>query len=71
VRPQPASTWQVALASDRLIAGGERAQWVYFPPMGVASARQMLQCGRHATAFTGRKRFDAPMLVNRPLGQLP
>jgi hypothetical protein len=42
VRPQPESTGQVALVSDRLIAGSERAKWVYFSPMGVASARQML-----------------------------
>ncbi|MBL8375343.1 hypothetical protein [Accumulibacter sp.] len=70
MRPQSESTGEVALAFDRLIAGSERAKWVYFSPMGVASARQMLQSGRHSTAFAGRKLFDAPMLVNCPLGQL-
>jgi hypothetical protein len=33
--------------------------------MGIASAGQMRQWGRHATAFVGRRHFDDPYLLDR------
>ena len=50
---------------DGLIAGSERAERFFFWPMGIASAGQMRQWGRHATAFVGRRHFDDPHLFDR------
>ncbi len=44
------------------IAGTERPERFLFWPMGIASAGQMRQWGRHATAFVGRRHFDDPTL---------
>jgi hypothetical protein len=43
---------------DGLVAGSERAERWLFWPMGITSAGQMRQWGRHATAFVGRRHFD-------------
>jgi hypothetical protein len=51
--------------TDGLIAGSERLERFLFWPMGIASAGQMRQWGRHATAFVGRRHFDAPHLFDR------
>jgi len=32
--------------------------------MGIESAGQLRQWGRHATAFVGRRHFDDPMLLD-------
>jgi hypothetical protein len=50
---------------DGLIPGSERAERFFFWPMGIASAGQMRQWGRHATAFVGRRHFDDPLLIDR------
>lgn len=50
---------------DGLIAGSERAERFFFWPMGIASAGQMRQWGRHATAFVGRRHFDEAWLFDR------
>jgi hypothetical protein len=50
---------------DGLIAGSERGERFFFWPMGIASAGQMRQWGRHATAFVGRRHFDDPYLIDR------
>jgi hypothetical protein len=50
---------------DGLIAGTERAERFYFWPMGIDSAGQMRQWGRHATAFVGRRHFDEATLIDR------
>lgn len=50
---------------DGLVVGSERAERFYFWPMGIASAGQMRQWGRHATAFVGRRHFDDPLLLDR------
>jgi hypothetical protein len=48
-----------------MIAGTERLERFLFWPMGIASAGQMRQWGRHATAFVGRRHFDDPALLDR------
>lgn len=50
---------------DGLIDGTERAERFYFWPMGIDSAGQMRQWGRHATAFVGRRHFDDATLIDR------
>ena len=45
--------------------GTERAERWLFWPMGIASAGQMRQWGRHATAFVGRRHFDEALLLDR------
>ena len=54
-----------AFGPDGLIAGSERLERFLFWPMGIASAGQMRQWGRHATAFVGRRHFDDPDLFER------
>jgi hypothetical protein len=49
---------------DGLIPGSERAERWFFWPMGIESAGQMRQWGRHATAFVGRRHFDDPLLFD-------
>ncbi len=51
--------------SDGFVAGTQRAERFLFWPMGIASAGQMRQWGRHATAFVGRRHFDDPHLIDR------
>ena len=36
-----------------------------FWPMGITSAGQMRQWGRHATAFVGRRHFDDARLLDQ------
>jgi hypothetical protein len=48
-----------------MIPGTERRERYFFWPMGIASAGQMRQWGRHATAFVGRRHFDDPHLLDR------
>ena len=53
-----------AYDEDGLIAGSERGERWFFWPMGIESAGQMRQWGRHATAFVGRRHFDDPLLFD-------
>jgi hypothetical protein len=53
-----------AYGPDGFIAGTERAERWFFWPMGIESAGQMRQWGRHATAFVGRRHFDDPRLFD-------
>lgn len=53
-----------AYREDGLIDGSERAERFFFWPMGIKSAGQMRQWGRHATAFVGRRHFDDPLLFD-------
>jgi hypothetical protein len=48
-----------------MIPGSERRERFFFWPMGIDSAGQMRQWGRHATAFVGRRHFDDPGLLDR------
>ena len=52
-----------AYDADGFIPGTERLERFFFWPMGIASAGQMRQWGRHATAFVGRRHFDDPALL--------
>ncbi|MCE2970113.1 MAG: hypothetical protein LW847_07820 [Burkholderiales bacterium] len=63
--PLPAGGSRSAYGPDGLIAGTERAERYFFWPMGIASAGQMRQWGRHATAFVGRRHFDDADLLDR------
>jgi hypothetical protein len=47
-----------------MIPGTERRERYFFWPMGIASAGQMRQWGRHPTAFVGRRHFDDPRLLD-------
>jgi hypothetical protein len=51
--------------ADGLVAGSERPERDLFWPMGIESAGQMRQWGRHATAFVGRRHFDDADLIER------
>ena len=69
--PLPDGGTRSAFGADGLIAGSERLERFYFWPMGIRSAGQMRQWGRHATAFVGRRHFDDPLLFDRYFESLP
>jgi hypothetical protein len=50
---------------DGIVPGSERGERWLFWPMGVPEPGAMRQWGRHATAFVGRRHFDAPGLLER------
>jgi len=54
-----------AFGADGLVPGTERPERLLFWPMGIASAGQMRQWGRQATAFIGRRHFDDADLFER------
>lgn len=62
-------------ATDGLVYGSERSERFLLWPSGVVSAGAMRQWGQHAVAFTGRRHFDDPNLLQRyflyPPIQLP
>lgn len=61
---RPSGGTRSAYGEDGLIAGSERGERWFFWPMGIESAGQMRQWGRHATAFVGRRHFDDPLLFD-------
>ncbi len=63
--PLPAGGRRSAFGPDGLVPGSERSERFFFWPMGIASAGQMRQWGRHATAFVGRRHFDDPLLFDK------
>ena len=63
--PLPAGGTRSVYGENGLIAVSERGERFYFWPMGIESAGQMRQWGRHATAFVGRRHFDGPLLLDR------
>jgi hypothetical protein len=66
--PQPAPggpSSRSAFGPDGLVPGSQRLERFVFWPMGIDSAGQMRQWGRHATAFVGRRHFDDPDLLER------
>jgi hypothetical protein len=54
-----------AYGPDGLVPGTQRAERWFFWPMGITSAGQMRQWGRHATAFVGKRHFDDANLFER------
>ena len=69
--PLPGGGRRSVFAADGLLPGSERLERFFFWPMGVRSAGQMRQSGRHATAFVGRRHFDDPALLDRYFERLP
>jgi len=69
--PLPGGGRRGIFAADGLLPGSERLERFFFWPMGVRSAGQMRQWGRHATAFVGRRHFDDPLLLHRYFERLP
>jgi hypothetical protein len=63
--PLPGGGTRSAFDGDGLVPGSTRGERWLFWPMGIASAGQMRQWGRHATAFVGRRHFDDPLLFDR------
>lgn len=63
--PISSTATRSAYDPDGFIAGTERPERFLFWPMGIASAGQMRQWGRHATAFVGRRHFDDPTLFEQ------
>ena len=61
---RPSGGTRSAYDGGGLIPGGERGERWFFWPMGIESAGQMRQWGRHATAFVGRRHFDDPRLFD-------
>ena len=61
----PAGGTRSAYDAAGFVPGTERAERWLFWPTGVASAGQMRQWGRHATAFVGRRHFDEARLLDR------
>ena len=59
------AAWRSAYDERGLVPGSERLERFLFWPMGIASAGQMRQWGRQATAFVGRRHFDDPGLLDR------
>ncbi|MDX1757006.1 MAG: hypothetical protein R3175_13170 [Marinobacter sp.] len=51
--------------SGGMVPGSERAERWLLWPAGIPSAGAMRQWGRHAVAFTGRRHFDDPFLLER------
>jgi hypothetical protein len=62
--PWPAGGTRSAYDAAGFVPGTQRAERWLFWPMGIASAGQMRQWGRHATAFVGRRHFDDPWLFD-------
>jgi hypothetical protein len=54
-----------AYGPDGLVPGSQRPERWFFWPMGITSAGQMRQWGRHATAFVGKRHFDDAHLFER------
>jgi len=62
--PYPAGGRRSLYGPDGLVASSVRSERFLFWPMGIRSAGAMRQWGRHATAFVGRRHFDAARLID-------
>ena len=67
----PAGRHHSLFRADGLLAGSARKERFILWPMGIKSAGAMRQWGTHATAFVGRRYFDAPDLIDRSFILLP
>lgn len=61
--PLPGGEHRSLFGAHGVVAGSERPERVLLWPMGIRSPGAMRQWGRHATAFVGRRHFDAPYLI--------
>ena len=69
--PMPGGGYRSIYAADGLVAGSERAERLFFWPMGVPSAGTMRQWGHNSTAFLGRRHFDDADLLERRFARTP
>jgi hypothetical protein len=69
--PLPGGGRRSLFDPDGFVSSSARAERWIFWPMGIASAGTMRQWGRHATAFAGRRHFDAPDLLDRRFAEDP
>jgi hypothetical protein len=58
--PAPDGAARSLYGPDGIIRQSRRAERFLFWPLGIPSAGTMRQSGMHATAFIGRRHFDAP-----------
>lgn len=63
--PLPDGRTQSIWDATGRLPGSERLERLLFWPMGIGSAGQLRQWGRHATAFVGRRHFDDPHLLDQ------
>jgi hypothetical protein len=61
--PTPDGAARSLYGADGIIHQSRRAERFLFWPLGIPSAGAMRQSGMHATAFIGRRHFDAPELL--------
>lgn len=61
--PTPGGAARSLYGADGIIRQSRRAERFLFWPLGIPSAGAMRQSGTHATAFIGRRHFDAPDLL--------
>ncbi|WP_296756012.1 hypothetical protein [Thioalkalivibrio sp.] len=62
--PTPDGAARSLYGADGIIRQSRRAERFLFWPLGIPSAGAMRQSGTHATAFIGRRHFDAPDLLD-------
>ncbi|MFO8004372.1 hypothetical protein [Thioalkalivibrio sp.] len=62
VLPAPDGLAHSLYGADGIIRQSQRVERFLFWPLGIPSAGTMRQSGMHATAFIGRRHFDAPEL---------
>lgn len=67
--PLPDSARRSLFGKDGIVDASERAERFLLWPFGVASPGAMRQWGTHAIAFTGRRHFDDPFLLEKLLEQ--
>ncbi len=68
--PTPDGAARSLFGADGIIRQSQRAERFLFWPLGIPSAGAMRQSGMHATAFLGRRHFDAHDLLDN-LGITP
>lgn len=65
--PMPDGTYRSLFGSDGIVDASRRNERFLLWPFGVASPGAMRQWGTHAIAFTGRRHFDDPFLLEKLL----
>lgn len=65
--PMQDGTRRSLFGADGIIDASQRSERFLLWPFGVASPGAMRQWGTHAIAFTGRRHFDDPFLLEKLL----
>lgn len=66
--PLPDGARRSLFRADGIVGASERSERFLLWPFGVPSPGAMRQWGTHAIAFTGRRHFDDPFLMEKLLG---